>query len=179
MEVDDNGNSSAAVPPVEVAPGVVELPAVPPVEFAPGVVELQPADAEAAAPQMTDDDSEDSSYSDDSDDSSAAVPPVEVAPGAVELPDSNAKEIATAVVPNVVFSWCKPPEWFEYKECLQYLDHNMKDNQVSRICFEYKEAYIPVHGVVWVTPEQLRAWPSAFARHGKWLERMELNAVKQ
>ena len=67
---------------------------------------------------------------------------------------------------------------FEDKECLRYFDHQVRNRKVYRLCLEYVDTDTQEHGEVWVTPEQLRAWPSAYALHGRFLDGLVMDAYE-
>jgi hypothetical protein len=88
--------------------------------------------------------------------------------------DADDKAADDASMHEPIFTWRRPAEWFEGKQCLQYMAENEKDGKVLRVQVEYRDLATLELGVVWATPEQLRAWPSALARHGKLLDEWEL-----
>jgi hypothetical protein len=107
----------------------------------------------------------------------AAVPDAAAAApddAAAAAPDDAAVPADNVSMPEPIFTWRRPAEWFEGKQCLQYMAENAKDGKVLRVQVEYKDLATLELGVVWATPEQLRAWPSALARHGKMLDEWEL-----
>jgi hypothetical protein len=102
------------------------------------------------------------------------------------LEEGEATDIATSTddkaadgttMHETIFTWRRPAEWFEGKQCLQYMAENAKDGKVFRVQVEYRDLATGELGVVWATPEQLRAWPSALARHGKLLDEWELQEL--
>jgi hypothetical protein len=63
--------------------------------------------------------------------------------------------------------WRKPAEWFVGKTCwYDWFVPEEKDGKVVRVEVAYSDANKQERGEVWVTPEQIEAWPSAAILHG-------------
>jgi hypothetical protein len=103
---------------------------------------------------LTDDEGEECDDCEDDD----VPPPDDDVAAAAAVPIAKGSVDAT-----LGFTWRKSPEWFDDKTCLQYFDRQ-ENGGATRYCFEYKDACGKT-GEVWVTVEDVLAWPSCVARH--------------